>query len=97
MAKNFLDDMPDLGGGGRRRKIPAKKKADPEADLNFHEAVIWHVIRCPGCGSYLCPVHTTRRPIRYHKCSSCGANFKSVEILAPDGDAGPETAPDAPG
>ena len=41
--------------------------------------IIWYVIKCPRCGSTKAPVTKTCRPIRYHKCSDCGYNFKSVE------------------
>ena len=43
------------------------------------QTVIWHVIKCPECGSTKVPVQHTNRPIRYHKCADCGETFKSVE------------------
>jgi transposase-like protein len=41
--------------------------------------VIYHVVRCPNCGSDHCKVTSTRRPVRYHRCDDCGHTFKSVE------------------
>lgn len=50
-------------------------------------AVEFVVIRCPRldratgrrCGSTDTRVTSTRPPIRYHRCNSCGQPFKSVE------------------
>lgn len=44
-------------------------------------AVEYHVMRCPICGSEKTKVYSTVRPVRYHKCLYCGANFKSVEKI----------------
>lgn len=41
--------------------------------------VTYHIIRCPECSSEDTVVTRTMRPIRYHRCRGCGANFKSVE------------------
>lgn len=41
--------------------------------------VVYNPVRCPACNSKDCPVHTTRRRTRYHKCRDCGASFKSQE------------------
>lgn len=67
----FLDDLPDLGlPQPQRRERPQR---DPDC-------VLWTRIRCPKCGSDECPVYDSSHvPIRYHKCKSCGKNFKSVE------------------
>jgi len=65
----FLDDLPELDMPGARRAKRREKE----------KAVIWHIIHCPKCGSKNVPVHTTKRPVRYHICSDCGHKFKSVE------------------
>jgi len=46
-------------------------------------AVLWVPIRCPICSSKECPVTASPKPnapgLRYHRCSDCGATFKSLE------------------
>lgn len=42
-------------------------------------AVPYRPVRCPQCQGTDCPVTSTRKPVRYHKCRSCGKTFKSVE------------------
>ena len=34
---------------------------------------------CPHCSSVKARVYSTSLPFRYHKCSNCGRNFRSVE------------------
>lgn len=34
---------------------------------------------CPKCGSDAVKVTSTRKPVRQHRCDSCGKTFKSVE------------------
>ena len=72
MRNGFLDNLPDLGfeNRARRRVRKAEKKNQP---------IIYKKLRCPECGSDKVPIHTTKKPIRYHKCGNCGHNFKSVE------------------
>jgi len=53
--------------------VPCPAEPDPDALL------IYRPIRCPKCGGGRTYVHTTRRPIRYHRCEDCKHRFKSVE------------------
>lgn len=78
MGNGFLDDLPDLGiRPAKARKKLRQKQQEPA--VTHHKIVIWHKIKCPECDSHRVPVHTTRKPIRYHKCLDCGCLFKSVE------------------
>lgn len=43
------------------------------------KAVIYHVLKCPQCRSAETTVTSSVRPVRYHKCDSCGHTFKSIE------------------
>lgn len=52
--------------------------ANPARDKTIN-GVIYRPVRCPACKSKDVPVVRTHRRIRYHKCRSCGQNFKSVE------------------
>jgi transcriptional regulator NrdR family protein len=49
------------------------------------QPVLYHVVRCPRCGSDQTRVTSTRRPIRHHKCHECGLRFKSHEVDAAAG------------
>lgn len=63
-----------MGPGRRKRK---KKPAEPGS-----APVIYIKVRCPNpeCKSLKVPVYdSSHLPIRYHKCSDCGLNFKSIE------------------
>ena len=42
--------------------------------------IAYRPVRCPVCGSKDCPVHTTRLPLRYHKCRVCWTRFRSREV-----------------
>lgn len=42
-------------------------------------AVDYHILHCPHCGSTKTRVQTTRPPVRYHECHTCGKSFKSIE------------------
>ena len=70
---------------GGQKKVHQPKTVRPKAKqsvINTGDKVrtiIWYVIKCPKCKSTKVPVTKTCRPIRYHKCSDCGYNFKSVE------------------
>lgn len=75
MGNGFLDDLPDLGMDRRKKKRHKEAPATEE----HTKAVIWQPVRCPECKGGNCPVHTTRKPIRYHKCNDCGCLFKSIE------------------
>ena len=49
--KGFLDDIPRIDLPGKRRK--------PEKPEKKVEAIIWHIIKCPDCGSTKYPVYKT--------------------------------------
>ena len=78
--KDFLNAK-----AGGQKKAHQPKPVRPKAKQsvintgNKVRTIIWHVIRCPKCKSTKTSVTKTCRPIRYHKCSDCGYNFKSVE------------------
>ena len=75
MGNGFLDDMPDLGMGG----AGPKRKKKPAAPVGS-APVMYIKVRCPKCRSTKVPVYdSSHLPIRYHKCSECGLNFKSIE------------------
>ena len=74
MENGFLDNLPDLGISEPERRRQPPKPPKP-ADV-----VVYVKLRCPKCGSFNIPVYNSDNlPIRYHKCSDCGHNFKSVE------------------
>jgi len=76
MRDGFLDDIPDVTLGENNRRVK-KKPAGP--DRPPPKVVIYHIVHCPVCKSTNVPVYSTEKPIRYHKCSDCGHNFKSIE------------------
>ena len=44
------------------------------------DCILWIRVRCPQCVSQDCPVYESFHiPVRYHKCRTCGPNFKRVE------------------
>lgn len=70
-----------------QRAVAEEARPDQDADAPRSPAenesdvagVIFHVIKCPRCGSDATKVTSTQRPVRYHKCLSCEKPFKSVE------------------
>jgi len=78
MRKGFLNNNPDIWDGQKPRKR-RKKKRPPAAPLGS-APVMYMKVRCPKCRSTKVPVYdSSHLPIRYHKCSECGHNFKSIE------------------
>jgi len=68
----FLDGLP--GVSNRRQERP-DTRVKPEIDC-----VTWRSWHCPRCGVSDCPVTDSRQiPIRKHKCSKCGKEFRSYE------------------
>jgi len=61
--------------------MPAVPEAAAIADPPFDpdRGVVYHVLRCPLCGSDQVRITHTARPVRRHKCRACGHAFKSVE------------------
>lgn len=77
MGNGFLKDLPEMWDG-RARKSRKKKKPAPK--VNHEGPVLYMRVRCPKCRSEKCPVYdSSHLPIRYHKCTDCGYNFKSIE------------------
>ena len=88
----FLENLPEIFEGDRRsRKHRVKSKlriqnVKPQIKVQkstagpaHYPAVIYHVIKCTKCGSEKTKVITTKRLIRYHRCSGYWRMFKSVE------------------
>ena len=50
-----------------------------EDEPKHPNAVAYVAVHCPACNSDDCPITSTRRPIRLHRCRTCGETFKSVE------------------
>ncbi len=67
----FLDDLP----GGFHKSRREKKIV-----ITTAKVVEYHIIHCPECNGVACPVYCTRRPVRFHRCKTCGAGFKSIEV-----------------
>jgi len=61
----------------RRFWVPAEGHAQAES-TPLEGAVAYVSVRCPRCDSQA-RVTSTRSPLRWHKCVSCGHTFKSVE------------------
>ncbi len=60
------------------RELPGGATPEPEAEAD-HGCPTYPVKACPECGSDRVLVTSTRRPIRHHKCPTCGLRFKSIE------------------
>lgn len=62
------------------RPLVEAPSTDPQPEPDGVEApVIFQPVRCPRCRSKRTLVKSSRPPVRHHKCSDCGENFKSVE------------------
>ena len=64
---------------GRSWCAPLDQDEQPAPKSDPPAPVFWRTVRCPSCNSPDCPVTSTRRPIRFHRCRACGFRFKSVE------------------
>lgn len=51
----------------------------PVDDEEAVSAVVYVRVQCPECHGDDCPVTSTQRPVRHHRCRDCGTRFKSVE------------------
>lgn len=58
---------------------PAAEDLDDQVHAKQHQAVVYHVMRCPSSSGTRVLVTHTERPIRYHRCQDCRHRFKSVE------------------
>jgi len=56
----------------RARRLPENTRA-----VRIREPRVWHIPNCCECGGAMF-VYTTKRPIRYTKCSECGSNGKWI-------------------
>ena len=71
-TNGFLENLPEL-------ELPSRgEKQD--------QVIYYAKDRCPGCGNHKATLRNTKPAadgyrIRYHKCSKCGLNFKSVERI----------------
>ena len=78
----WIDEEPDwLGPVRPQEPAPAKEKVNAEDQL---PVVIWIPVLCPRCRSLDCPVTntSTQNPgMRYHKCRTCNASFKSFQRI----------------
>ncbi len=71
----FADGVAHCNECGQVFSFRAPKEAREEAE----KAAIYQPVQCPLCGSIDVPVQRTVKPVRYHQCRGCGANFKSIE------------------
>ena len=56
--------------------MSAKEPDEPDRVL----VVVWQPIRCPRCNErHRIRNYRTQGKLRYHKCLSCEAKFKSLE------------------
>ena len=61
------------------KAVSDERSAEAESNGGADKIVVYRPVTCPECGSTHCPVTSTRRPHRHHKCLACGWCFKSVE------------------
>lgn len=62
------------------RRIARAGEAQAASEVEEPPGVTYyHLVKCPECGSDKTKITSTRRPIRHHKCKSCGGCFKSTE------------------
>jgi transposase-like protein len=85
MRNGFLDNNPDIWDGEPRKrpkKPPAVSLRKTKQRVQAGTAPVMYVkVRCPKCRSDKVPVYDSKHlPIRYHKCSVCGLNFKSLDL-----------------
>lgn len=64
--------------GTRFTAAPAERPDDADGEMAEGGGVEYLTTRCPRCGG-ASKVYSSKKPIRYHVCTECGARFKSVE------------------
>lgn len=52
-----------------------------EARIDVAPAIEYVKMRCPECLGIHVPAYKKRGVVRYHKCTDCGHNFKSIEKI----------------
>lgn len=67
----------------RRKKNILPEQPDADVQPVREYAVVWIPVFCPNCGVKDKNVYcsSSREPVRYHKCATCGLNFKSIELV----------------
>lgn len=61
-------------------KVEEEEVNDSQEDSTAPQyGIIYIPIRCPKCNSKDVKCTRSMPPIRYHKCKTCGYNFKSRE------------------
>lgn len=75
----FLGDLPEIKLDAQNAKRKTRKRAKIRPKMST-TAVIYHVTKCPECGSDRTYVYDShQKPIRYHKCRACKVTFQSYE------------------
>jgi hypothetical protein len=76
---SYLDDLPDLGMGGKRRRRRRTASASDEGGQRSDEqALTYPRYICRECGGP-CRVYSSEGRVRRHKCTICGHTFKTTE------------------
>lgn len=69
-----------LGQHPSTQPKPIKRKPQPQAEDDILLVAVTYVPTCcPKCQSPDTKITRTDKPVRYHKCTECGQNFKSVQ------------------
>lgn len=58
---------------------PEETAVQAEEQKNDPYGVTFYPLRCPKCKSKKIKTYACKPPVRYHKCKTCGLNFKSRE------------------
>ena len=73
-------------GNGSWLGMPRVKvnKPSPETETKkevkpLQYGILFYPLKCPRCNSKNIKTHTSKPPIRYHKCKDCNYNFRSIE------------------
>lgn len=84
MAAAWIEKKEGWLGRYKRETPPQgkyKKKETKKQEIENDYIVIYKPIICPRCKSKKQKCYKTDLPVRYHKCGTCGHNFKSVEYI----------------
>ena len=75
---NWLPRQPREKANDEPSPTP-KKDAEKIVSPPMQYGIIYYPLRCPRCKSTEIKTHTSKPPIRYHKCRKCDYNFRSIE------------------